>query len=392
MSGDVFCSQCAKTPCQSAVYGKTCEGWYAEPPRDGASSRRKSQLREAIGAAAPAALDGSTHKCASTLLGTLPQEADAWKKACEARPNRKKRVATVGPLREGQERERIAANVFKVTMPPRGSNLGGAEPWPVERYLKPGFLMGDVAMNSRKWAKEKLRVLQCGQKESDRWLAGRRRDNKTFCSPVQCHSKRHKNCRVTAINERIDELQPVTMLTLTDRNSCADEEWKDLRHLTMPKRLARFWNMWGKDWGRPSYVWCKECHESGFPHVHAVLRQCFEVGRFVTTMKDGKEVEKLRASVEEEEQIASWWKLCGGGWSVQWEMIEKTGHYIAGYLNSQVNVDERRAALIYRNKLRDWGSSKGIRRPRSMLKVWETVRGSREKAEQAFERFNETKG
>lgn len=378
------CQVCRQEPCVRCYACDAAVVWAPVPETGEEAIQRRATGRRAMSEALVASLDSSTHKCASTSADQPSVEELAARKRTAARVilNSKRRL--VGPLPQGVSRVVRRHNPWKAPTKRRARPLDGAAPWPIEWYLRPGHVLGDVAEASDRWKKELARVQTCGKPSARTWVAGRRRDGKMMCGPAQCHSRRHKNCRPHAANERIEELEPVTLLTLTDRNRCVTAPWLDMRHLSIGKRLGRFFNLWGKAWGRPSYVWVKESHESGAPHIHIVLRDSFKSSIVQYEFDETKDKLTLLAPRADAKKVEEWWRTCGGGFSVRWEALRENGHYITGYLNSQLNVTPRVAALCHYNKLRDWGSSKGIKRKRSMLKVWDMKRGTREVCESHF--------
>jgi hypothetical protein len=181
------------------------------------------------------------------------------------------------------------------------------------------------------------------------------------------------------------------MLTVTDRNREKSEEWVDLRHLASGKRISRFFNLWDKKWGRPKYLWVKECHVSGHPHIHILLNfsLCGPGLREWVNPNTGKT--SILSSLEWEEEIAELWKICGGGYNVRLEKLKGNGAYIAKYPDAQHSTTERIQALIHYNKLRDWGCSKGLKRQKRSDTRWRTKRAPKDEAKK-WEEYCKVKG
>lgn len=360
-------------------------------------AERRETLRRAISDAQRASLGCSTHKCASTMPQTPTVEQKAHLDRRAAIADREVKKGLVGPLPEGVARKGVRVNHWKGTKKRRAKPLDGAAAWPIEWYLRDGYVLGDVAMASERWRRELKRISLCGSQSNPRWAAMKRRDGKIACGPKQCHSKGHKNCRPfngstgmrSECMERINSLDPTTLLTLTDRNAAVTPKWRDLRHLSAGKRLARFFNLWGKAWGRPAYVWAKECHKSGCPHFHIVIKGGWRTAQVSFEVDEEKDQLTLLAPKVELKQVEEWWKIVGGGWSVRWEHIRTNAYYIAKYIDTNHNADERTRALIFHNKLRDWGSSKGIKRPASTLPVWHIEEGSKEECQEKAREWEE---
>lgn len=261
-------------------------------------------------------------------------------------------------------------------------------------YLKNGVMYSADSMKHPRWEKRKQKVALCGTDASSSWHSGKRGDGKVFCGPAPCHAKEHTKCRPSEAADRINELEPITLLTLTDRRKCFGKHVRDARLLTNGKRLKRFFGLLRKRFGPFAYVWVLELHQSGFPHVHIVLdiglpssEVSFEFhgpscacDKCTLSEMEAKESLTLLAGRSVQREISAMWRICGGGWNVRWELLQKDGRYIEKYLDDTASHPEDVRALLAINKIRSWSCSKGLKRPVSRYPLWHYKRGKPEAA------------
>lgn len=246
-------------------------------------------------------------------------------------------------------------------------------------YLKAGFTYSKDAVTSYLWRRRKERVSWCGDTKSPHWHAGITKNDRRFNAPRKCHAREHAKCRPSEVRERILNLMPLSFLTLTDRRNNSSKRVRDWRFGSVGKRLDRFFNLLRKLVGHFQYVWVREVHESGFPHIHVVLSIPLPTSEvsYLVEEEPEKPVRYLLGPIGYQ-SVKRMWLACGGGYSVRWEALQADGCYIAKYCDKADDMGEELNALIAVNKLRDWSASKGIRAPRTDLPWTFYARGTQD--------------
>lgn len=129
--------------------------------------------------------------------------------------------------------------------------------------------------------------------------------------------------------------------------------------------------MWKKWAGKmPPFVAVVEMHESGWPHLH-----------FVVKLK-GEE------SVPPQKLLKKWWLGCGGGWSQDFQPLIGDGRYIAKYLDKGSVLPSDVHGLLLANKIRMIYSSNGLKTEKST--DWVYKRGSRKQATEWLDEVSST--
>ena len=250
---------------------------------------------------------------------------------------------------------------------PRGSALvGSTHNWSgtknaVKTFIpREGSLWSWEALDQPTWTRHKERISLCGSRDSRRWIAGwKQEESKGFVSAARCHSRWHDGCRDDDVRESILALKPTHLLTLTMRKTANGKAERDFLWLTWSQRWHTFLRLWKAEEGEtPEFVAVLEPHQSGWPHLHAVLK----------------------GSVPTEARIRAWWKECGGGWRIQLEVLRKEGAYIAKYLTKLSALPEDLRALLSENKVRLVYRSRGLRREKQ-ANGWVWYAGRREACE-----------
>ena len=250
------------------------------------------------------------------------------------------------------------------------------------RYLKPGFVYSAAALDDPRWKNRQRRVAECGQDFSPAWHSGIRRDGKRFLGPVLCHAKEHRKCRPHPVRERIRSLDPKWFLTLTDRRRSQAKRVRDWRFGSVGRRLDRFFNMLRNMYEGLAYIWVRESHKSGFPHIHIVLNIIRKTS-VVSFEYEGCDTCPLTflPTKAERDRVEAMWLACGGGYATRFEHLRDDGEYIVPYLDKMDWLPQEIQALLCVNKLRDWSASKGVKAPRTELPYWYYERGKKELAE-----------
>jgi hypothetical protein len=150
--------------------------------------------------------------------------------------------------------------------------------------------------------------------------------------------------------------------------------------------LDRFLALLRKHYGSFKYLWVKEVHQDGNPHVHLLmscdLPACEPALSLV--VQKGNETTTFVDALNQ--QVVSRYAMsCGFGYNVRWERLRKDGKYVAKYLQKQEKNDPSLNALIAMNKLRDWSCSKGLKPPRTELEYWFYERGKEEMVDAHFQ-------
>ena len=261
-------------------------------------------------------------------------------------------------------------------------------PPPKKPKLLPDLIPARASKSSAWWNRYKARMRACGTPKVGRIIYGSNGAQECLrsakCNLASC------GCRGNDVARRVRLIGPRGLMTLTFKQEggpiTRDEAW------ILAFRLMRWLFIWFRRRGLPlgRYVAVKECHKTGWVHVHivteyfphelAVLKRrkrkdgsietyC-AIDQVPATAEDLAEVLAGRVpfrdpkSGEYSVETMRWrdeWVRLGGGFIVSWEELKNDGAYIAKYVDKACNWPEDIKALVARHDARAFTSSTGLK-------------------------------